>query len=62
VNTSRVELDPAQAILWTPVDKLTIEPMVLYQLTELGALPWSMSTERRLYPPHRSVKAQLGAL
>jgi len=56
VNTSRVDSIRA-AILWTPVDKLTIEPMVLYQLTELGAPPVVDVDGAATYPQTPSVKA-----
>ena len=38
VNTTTVDSIRA-AILWKPVDSLTIEPTVMYQRTELGAAP-----------------------
>lgn len=56
VNTTRVDSIRAQ-ILWKPVDNLTIEPLVMYQLTELGAPPEVDVTGIPTYPQTPAVKA-----
>ena len=56
VNTTRVDSIRAQ-VLWKPTDNLTIEPMAMYQLTELGAPPEVDVNGASVYPQTPSVKA-----
>ncbi len=56
VNTTRVDSIRAQ-ILWKPTENLTIEPMAMYQLTELGAPPEVDVNGDSTYPQTPSVKA-----
>jgi outer membrane receptor protein involved in Fe transport len=56
VNTTQVNSIRAQ-ILWKPTDNLTIEPMGMYQLTELGAPPEVDVNGASPYPQTPAVKA-----
>jgi iron complex outermembrane recepter protein len=56
VNTTQVNSVRA-ALLWKPTDNLTIEPMGMYQLTELGAPPEVDVNGAATYPQTPAVKA-----
>jgi iron complex outermembrane recepter protein len=56
VNTTRVDSIRVQ-ILWKPTDHLTIEPMGMYQQTEMGAPPEVDVDGAAPYPQTPSVKA-----
>jgi iron complex outermembrane recepter protein len=56
VNTTTVDSIRA-AMLWKPLDGLTIEPMVMYQRTEMGAAPVVDVNGAATYPQTPTVKA-----